>query len=48
MDDFHFVNIYASKGIEYLLAIGFLILLVFAWRYLNQAPHKRVRASEGD
>ncbi len=38
MDDFHFVDIYASKGIEYLLVIGFLIVLVFAWRYLNRPP----------
>ncbi len=38
MSDFHFVDIYATKGIEYLLIIGFLILLVFAWRYLNAPP----------
>ena len=38
MDDFHFVDIYASKGTEYLLIILFLVLLVFVWRYLNQAP----------
>ncbi len=39
MDNFHFIDIYATKGIEYLLVIAFLILLVFAWRYLNEAPH---------
>ena len=36
--NFHFIDIYATKGVEYLLIIGFLILLVFAWRYLNQPP----------
>ncbi len=42
MDDFHFFDMYASKGIEYLLIIGFLILLIFAWRYVNQPPrHER-------
>lgn len=42
MSDFTFVDIYSTKGIEYLLIIGFLILLVFAWRYLNQEPrHER-------
>ncbi len=42
MDDFHFFDMYASKGIEYLLIIGFLILLVFAWRFLNEQPrHER-------
>lgn len=35
MDDFHFFDIYATKGVEYLLVIAFLILLIFAWRYLN-------------
>jgi len=38
MDPFHFIDIYATKGAEYLLIIAFLILLVFAWRYLNEAP----------
>ena len=38
MDPYHFIDIYATKGIEYLLIIGFLILLVFGWRYLNEAP----------
>lgn len=42
MDEFHFFDMYATKGIEYLLIIGFLILLVFAWRYLN-APARSER-----
>lgn len=41
MDDFHFVDIYAWKGIEYLLIIGFLIVLVFAWRYLDQPLRRK-------
>ncbi len=40
MSDFTFVDIYATKGIEYLLIIGFLILLIFAWRYLNAQPRQ--------
>lgn len=40
MDDFHFVDMFATKGVEYILVIAFLVLLVFAWRYLNESPHK--------
>jgi len=38
MDDFHLVDAFASKGLEYLLIIAFLLVLVFTWRYLNQPP----------
>lgn len=43
MDNFHFIDIYATKGIEYLLVIAFLVLLVFGWRYLNQPRSERGR-----
>ena len=36
MDAYHYVDIFATKGIEYLLIIGFLVVLPFAWRFLNQ------------
>lgn len=36
MDGFKYVDIFASKGIEYLVVIGFLIVLVFFWKWLNQ------------
>jgi len=34
MDGFHYVNIFATKGIEYLFIIGFLILFIFYMRSL--------------
>jgi len=34
MEGFSYVDIFATKGIEYLLVIGFLGLLVFFWRFL--------------
>ncbi|NOZ62984.1 MAG: glycine cleavage system protein H [Calditrichaeota bacterium] len=36
MDSFTYVDIFATKGIEYLLVIGFLIALIFFWRVLNK------------
>lgn len=36
MDGFSYVDIYASKGIEYLLAIVFLGMLIVFWKFLNQ------------
>ncbi len=35
-------DIYATKGIEYLLVLGFLLLLLFFWRLLHEpAPDGR-------
>jgi glycine cleavage system H protein len=34
MEGFSFVDIYATKGIEYLIVIGFLATFVFFCRYL--------------
>jgi len=36
MEGFKYVDIFATKGIEYLVAIAFLVLLVFFWRWLNK------------
>ncbi len=36
MDPYHYVDIFATKGVEYLLIIGFLVALPFAWRFLNR------------
>lgn len=36
MEGFHYVNLFATKGIEYLIVIGFLILFILYWRYLNK------------
>lgn len=36
MEGFSYVDLFATKGIEYLLVIGFLLALVLYWRFLNQ------------
>ncbi len=36
MDAFHFVDIFSTKGIEYLLVIFFILAFVFYWRMLNK------------
>jgi glycine cleavage system H lipoate-binding protein len=36
MKGFSYVDLFATKGIEYLLVIGFLLVLVLYWRLLNQ------------
>jgi hypothetical protein len=36
MESFRYVDIFATKGLEYLLVIGFLITLVLFWRLLNR------------
>lgn len=36
MEGFHYVNIFETKGIEYLIIIGFLIMLVLFWYFLNR------------
>jgi len=41
MEGFSYVDIFATKHIEYLLVIGFLILFIFFWRFLSR-PAKRV------
>lgn len=42
MDGFHFIDIFATKGIEYLIVIAFLVSLPFVWRFLNR-PARRGR-----
>lgn len=36
MEGFSYVDIFATKGIEYLLVLGFLLALVAFWRILNK------------
>jgi glycine cleavage system H protein len=40
MEGFSFVDIYATKGIEYLIVIGFLASFVFFCRYLALRPEE--------
>ncbi|MEE9118003.1 MAG: glycine cleavage system protein H [Calditrichia bacterium] len=36
MEGFKYVDIFATKGIEYLVAIAFLIILIWFWRWINR------------
>ena len=36
MEGFKYVDIFASKGIEYIVAIIFLLMLIWFWRWLNR------------
>lgn len=36
MDGYSYINIFDTKGIEYLIIIGFLLLLIPFWRALNK------------
>ena len=36
-EDIFYVDIFASKGTEYLLVIGYLVLLVVFWKIINKA-----------
>lgn len=37
MEGFSYVDIFATKGVEYLVIITFLILLVWLWRFLDMS-----------
>lgn len=38
MEEFTYIDIFATKGIEYLLVIVFLIILIRLWKFLNSSP----------
>ena len=40
METYHYVNIFETKGLEYLLLICFLVLLVLLVRYLQPTERK--------
>lgn len=40
MESFTYVNIFETKGLEYLLLISFLILFVFFIRYMNASERR--------
>jgi glycine cleavage system H lipoate-binding protein len=35
MEGFKYVDIFATKGLEYIVAIAFLIMLIWFWKWLN-------------
>lgn len=37
MEGFKYVDIFATKGVEYLVAIAFLVMLIYFWRALNKS-----------
>jgi hypothetical protein len=40
MESFSYVNIFETKGLEYLAVIGFLVLLTVFVRYLHYSDRK--------
>ena len=46
MDEFSYTNIFDTKGIEYLIVIGFLILIIPFWRALNKPVKVKARYKE--
>jgi hypothetical protein len=47
MNEFNYIDIFATKGFEYLLVIGFFLVLVGFWSFLN-SPKKEIRRAEDE
>jgi hypothetical protein len=47
VNEFSYIDIFATKGFEYLLVIGFFLLLVGFWSFLN-IPRKEIRKAEAE
>jgi hypothetical protein len=47
VNEFSYIDIFATKGIEYLLVIGFFLLLVGFWSFLN-VPKKEIRQAQAE
>lgn len=45
MGEFSYTNIFATKGIEYLFVLFYLVLLVFFWRILHKSKHSMKKKS---
>jgi glycine cleavage system H protein len=46
MEGFNYVDIFATKHIEYLLVIGFLLLFVLFWKFLSRPARRVFEAAE--
>ena len=46
MEGFTYVDIFATKGIEYLLVIGFLLLFILFWKFLGRSTRAAIQATE--
>lgn len=47
MSEFSYIDIFATKGLEYLLVIGFFLLLVGFW-WLLSVPKKEIRKAQSE
>lgn len=48
METSGYVDIFATKGMEYIFILGFLVALIFFWRFLHRAEEaSRPGASDG-
>jgi glycine cleavage system H protein len=47
MKEFSYVDIFDTKGIEYIVIISFLLLIVPIWRYLNKPVAVKVPVASG-
>jgi len=45
VSEFNYIDIFATKGIEYLLVIGFFLLLAAFWSFLS-VPKKEIRKAQ--
>jgi hypothetical protein len=45
--EFSYIDIFATKGFEYLLVIGFFLVLVAFWSFLN-IPKKEIRNAQAE
>jgi glycine cleavage system H protein len=41
MDGFSYTNIFATKGIEYLMIIAFMLIIIHFWIALNRKAGKK-------
>ena len=49
MEPSGYVDIFATKGMEYIFILGFIVILVFFWKFLNRAGRKaRPDAGNGE
>ena len=46
METYTFVNIFETKGLEYLLLMAFLVLLVFLFKYLKVPSAKKTKKNQ--
>ena len=46
METYTFVNIFETKGLEYLLLMAFLVLLVFLFKYLKVPSAKKSKKNQ--